>query len=122
MSDAVVDVVQAQLDAYNAKDLDALLATYADNARQYLYPAELVAEGHAAIRARMALRLAEPDLHARLLRREVFGNVVIDDEIVTRNFPEGRGTVRMTMLYRVADGRIQDASTIMGEVVMETGR
>ena len=118
MNQRPADIVQAQLDAYNAKNLDALLATYAEDARQYLYPAELVAEGHAAIRERMALRLAEPDLHAKLLRREVFGNVVIDDEIVTRNFPEGRGTVHMTMIYRVENGRIQDASTIMGEVVM----
>lgn len=112
-------VVQAQLDAYNARDIDALLATYAEDASMYLYPATLTAQGHAVIRERMSVRFAEPDLHARLLKRVVLGNVVIDDEIVTRNFPEGRGTVAMTMIYRVTDGRIQDASVIMGPAVLD---
>lgn len=112
-------VVQAQLDAYNARDIDALLATYAADASMYLYPATLVAQGHAAIRERLSLRFSEPDLHARLLQRVVLGNVVIDDEIVTRNLAEGRATVAMTMIYRVQDGRIQDASTIMGETVLQ---
>ena len=112
-------VVQAQLDAYNRKDLDALLATYAADACMYAYPATLVAQGHAAIRARMVQRFAEPDLHARLRRRVVLGEVVIDDEIVTRNFPEGRGTQAMTMIYRVSDGRTRDASAIMGEMRLD---
>ena len=31
-----VTVVQTQLDAYNAKDIEALLATYAPDAEQYM--------------------------------------------------------------------------------------
>jgi hypothetical protein len=30
-----LEVVQVQLDAYNAKDIEALLATYSPNAEQY---------------------------------------------------------------------------------------
>lgn len=30
-----LEVVQAQLDAYNAKDIEVLLATYSPNAEQY---------------------------------------------------------------------------------------
>lgn len=112
-------VIQAQLDAYNAKDLDALLGCYASDASMYLYPATLVAQGHDEIRQRMKLRFAEPDLHAQLLRRVVIGEVVIDEEVVTRNFPAGRGKVAMTMIYRVQHGRIVDASTIMGEPQLE---
>lgn len=108
-------VIQAQLDAYNAKNLDALLACYAPDACMYQYPATLVAQGQDEIRQRMKLRFAEPDLHARLLRRVIVGEVVIDEEIVTRNFPSGRGKVAMTMIYRVKNGHIVDASTIMGE-------
>ncbi|UDM15836.1 nuclear transport factor 2 family protein [Vogesella sp. XCS3] len=108
-------VIQAQLDAYNAKNLDALLACYAQDACMYQYPATLVAQGQDEIRQRMKLRFAEPDLHAQLLRRVVVGEVVIDEEVVTRNFPAGRGKVAMTMIYRVQNGRIVDASTIMGE-------
>ena len=100
-------VVQRQLDAYNARDLDALLATYAPDARQYELPATLLATGHAAMRPRFAARFQEPDLHARLLQRAVMGNIVIDHETVTRNFPEGRGEVDLVAIYEVVDGLIR---------------
>ena len=38
-------VVQAQLDAFNARDLDALLATYAPDAQQYVLHGALLAQG-----------------------------------------------------------------------------
>jgi hypothetical protein len=100
-------VVQRQLDAYNARDLDALLATYAPDARQYALPATLLATGHAEMRPRFAARFQEPDLHAHLLRRVVMGNIVIDHETVTRNFPEGRGQVDLVAIYEVVDGLIR---------------
>jgi hypothetical protein len=100
-------VVQRQLDAYNARDLDALLATYAPDARQFELPAKLLATGHAEMRPRFAMRFEEPDLHARLLQRAVMGNIVIDHEEVSRNFPEGRGKVDLVVIYEVADGLIR---------------
>jgi hypothetical protein len=103
-------IVQRQLDAYNARDIDALLATYAPDARQYEHPATLLATGAADMRARMAVRFAEPNLHARLLQRVVMGNIVIDHEEVTRTFPEGTGRVDMVAIYEVVDGKIQSAS------------
>ena len=108
-------VVQAQLDAYNAKDLDALMLTYAPDAQQFVLHGELLAQGHDQMRPRYALRFSEPDLHARLLSRTVIGNVVTDLEIVTRNFPEGKGTVEMLCVYEVVDGRIVRASFATGE-------
>ena len=86
-------VVQAQLDAYNAKDIDALLATYAPDAEQYVLHGELLARGHEQMRARFLARFAEPNLHARLLSRTVIANVVADLELIERTFPEGPGTV-----------------------------
>jgi hypothetical protein len=103
-------VVQRQLDAYNARDLDALLATYADDACQFEHPAKLSARGAVQIRERMAVRFQEPDLHARLVQRVVMGNMVIDHEVVTRNLPQGRGTVELVAIYEVRDGKIQSAS------------
>jgi hypothetical protein len=108
-------VVQAQLDAYNAKDLDALMATYAPDAQQFALHGALLAQGHEQIRPRYQERFAEPELHARILNRSVLGNFVTDLEIVTRNFPEGRGTVEMLCVYEVADGRILRASFATGE-------
>lgn len=108
-------VVQAQLDAYNAKDLDALMATYAPDAQQFALHGALLAQGHDQIRPRYEARFVEPDLHARLLSRTVLGNFVTDLEIVTRNFPEGKGTVEMLCVYEVVDGRIVRASFATGE-------
>ena len=108
--DSPAAVVQRQLDAYNARDIDALLATYAPDARQFQHPGKLIASGAAEMRERMAQRFAEPDLHARLMQRVVMGNVVIDHEEVTRNFPEGTGTVEMVAVYEVVDGKIASAS------------
>lgn len=108
-------VVQAQLDAYNAKDIDALLQTYAPDAQQFTLHGELLAQGHAQMRARYLARFAEPDLHAKLLSRVVVGHVVTDAELVTRNFPEGRGTLEMLCVYEVVNGRIQNASFVLGQ-------
>lgn len=99
-------VVQRQLEAYNARDLDALMATYADDVEHFEFPSAPVAKGAAEVRSRLAIRLAEPDLHARLLSRTVMNEFVIDHEIVTRNFPEGIGTVEMFAIYEVRGGRI----------------
>ena len=109
------ELIQRQLDAYNAKDADAWLATYAKDAQQFVLHGELLAAGHAAIRSRILIRFSEPDLHAELLQRTVMGPIVVDYERITRNFPEGRGTVDMLCIYEVADGLIQKASFAMGE-------
>ena len=107
-------VVQRQLDAYNAKDLGAWLATYAPDATQYQHPATLLASGHAEIRARMQARFSEPNLHARLISRSVMGRLVVDHEVVTRNFPAGPGTAALVCIYSVERGLIQSASFASG--------
>lgn len=43
------------------------------------------------------------------------GNFVVDHELITRNFPEGRGTIEMLCVYEVVDGYIQRASFALGE-------
>ena len=109
------DVVQRQLDAYNARDVAALVALYADDAELYEHPTTLLARGTAALRERFAVRFhREPNLHAELLHRVVAGDLVIDHELVTRDFPEGPGTLELTMIYEVKAGRIARAWTIAG--------
>jgi hypothetical protein len=107
-------VVQRQLDAYNDKNIEALLATYAPDAELYEHPCVLLAKGTDALRERFLARFREPDLHAALLRRIVTGNFVIDHEWVTRNFPDGRGTLELTMIYEVKSARIARAWMIVG--------
>jgi hypothetical protein len=45
----------------------------------------------------------------------VVGNMVTDVELITRNFPEGKGTIEMLCIYEVIDGRIQRASFAIGD-------
>jgi hypothetical protein len=113
-----LQVVQAQLDAYNAKDIDALLQAYAPDAEQYTLHGALLARGQEQMRQRFLTRFAEPDLQAHLVNRTVMANIVVDYELVTRNFPEGIGTVEMICVYEVAGERIRKASFAVGETRM----
>ena len=106
--------VQRQLDAFNARDLEALLATYADDAEVYEHPSTLIAAGKDALRQRYAARLAEPNLRADLRYRVVLGSKVIDHERVIRTFPEGEGEIDLIMIYEVKAGRIAKAWSIAG--------
>ncbi len=112
-------VVQKQLEAYNARDVEALLRIYHQDAQMFEHPAKLVASGSAELRERFSARFREPDLHAMLRQRIVMGNVVVDHEQVTRNFPEGRGTIELLMIYAVRDGRIAQAWVIGGPRTLE---
>ncbi len=107
-------VVQRQLDAYNAHDLGALVAAYADDARLYEHPATLLASGSDQLRERFAPRLREPNLHAQLLGRMVMGRFVVDHERVTRTFPEGSGTIELMATYEVRDSKIVNAWFLTG--------
>ena len=107
-------VVQKQLDAYNAHDVEALLAVYAIDARLFEHPATLLAEGAVELRERFSQRFQEPRLYALLLKRIVMGNFVVDHELVTRSFPEGPGTVQLLATYEVLDGRIANAWFLTG--------
>lgn len=112
-------VVQAQLDAYNAKDIEAFMRCWAEDAQVFAHPDTLLADGAAAIRVRHLARFQEPNLFGRLISRmsveDAAGATVVDREIVTRTFPEGPGRVDVIAIYRVAAGRITRAWFAMGE-------
>ena len=75
---------QRQLDAYNARDLERFIQEYTETVEVYRLP-----ESKPVIVGRLALaahyrdnRFNLPDLHAELVNRMVFGNKVIDQEVV----------------------------------------
>jgi hypothetical protein len=115
-------VVQRQLDAYNARDVEALLEIYAEDAQLFEHPAALIASGSAALRERFAARFEEPNLHATLLNRIVMGPVVVDHELVRRTFPEGAGTIELIMTYEVHDGRIARSWSIVGPKTLDSDK
>lgn len=108
-----VDIVQRQLNAYNARDLDAFVATYHPDARFYVFPDTLLGEGHAGMREVYGRMFAETlNLHAHVPRRIAMGNYVIDEEVVTGQ-PDG-ATIHATAIYEVRDGLIARVWFIQG--------
>jgi len=75
---------QRQLDAYNAHDLERFVAEYTEDVEVFVLPdAKPVSVGKAALAAHYRdNRFNLPELHATLVNRMVFGNKVIDQEIV----------------------------------------
>jgi hypothetical protein len=112
-------VIAQQLDAYNARDIDAFMAAWRDDAEFYTHPNELLARGLAEIRARHEIRFKEPDLYGKLIGRVSVGNLVVDREVMTRNFPEGRGTVDVLAIYEVQAGKIARAWFKLGTPTLD---
>lgn len=108
-------IIQRQLDAYNAKDIETFMACWAADAKIYAHPETLLAEGEAAIRARHEIRFREPNLFGRLVQRMSVGSTVVDREVVTRTFPEGPGRLDVIAIYELAGGKIARAWFVTGE-------
>jgi hypothetical protein len=113
-------VVQRQLDAYNAHDVEALAATYADHAEQFEHPCTLLARGLASLRQRWIERFKDPLLYAELLKRTVMGHMVIDHESVRSTFPTGPGKTELIAIYEVQEGKIAKAWFIVGAKTLES--
>jgi hypothetical protein len=111
--------VQMQLEAYNAKNIDAFMEWWADDCDYYAFPSTLLAKGVADIKARHIERFKEPNLFGKLLSRSVVGNLVVDYETVTRTFPEGAGAVDVICIYEIANGKIAKAWFKMGEASLD---
>jgi hypothetical protein len=112
---AAEEIVQKQLDAYNARDMEAFLATYADNVELYGFPSTALTRGKEELRKRYALRFADTILHAIIVKRIVMGNVVVDHERIRITLPEGPGVMEATVIYEVRDGKIARSTLIFGE-------
>jgi hypothetical protein len=99
-------VVQRQFDAYNAKDMEAFLATYAPAVEMRDLPSnDLLRSGHDELRAFYETRFSNANLRAELVARSVLGNMVVDTERLT-GFDDGR-VLEIVAINEVRDGLIQ---------------
>lgn len=107
-------IVDRQLQAYNARDLAAYCALFADEAviRQFDGP-EPIARGIDAIRRHYRARFDNPRLHCTVKSRIEFGPYVIDHEQVAGLAPN---TVELAAVYEVRDGLIQSVHFIRSGV------
>lgn len=100
------DVAQAQLDAYNAQDLDAHCAYFSDDVKIADLNGAVSLEGLTAYRARYAKVFADfPENKAVLVSRIAIGHVVIDHERVSRS--SASEPFEVAAIYTIADGKIQ---------------
>ena len=100
-----VDVVQEQLEAYNARDLDRFAATYSEDITIYRMPATGPAiVGQAQLRETYRKRFASAGLHATILNRIATGDKVIDHERVVGI---EAGPVEAIAVYQVGGGLIR---------------
>jgi uncharacterized protein (TIGR02246 family) len=102
---SAAEIVQRQLEAYNAQDLDAFCATYADDCVIADLNGAATQAGISDIRARYSKTFAEyPKNRAWVEHRMALGDVVIDHEKGARS-PEGP-FFEALVVYTVKNGRI----------------
>lgn len=97
-------LVQQQLNAYNARNIEAFLAPYSDTVVIYDISGEEMMRGKQAMRdsySRMFNNV--PELHCKLVNRMVLNNTVIDQEYVT-GFNEI--PLRAIAIYKIENGKI----------------
>ena len=101
---SAVDVVQRQVEAYNAQDLDAFCACFAEDCVIADLNGAVTQQGKSAIRARYEQMFAQfPENRARIVNRMAVGDVVIDHEDITRS-PDLR--INAVAIYTVKNGLI----------------
>lgn len=96
-------LVQQQLNAYNAHNLEAFLQPYAEDVEIYKLPATLETKGKDAMRKNYEFIEKVPNLHCRIVNRIVEGNIVVDHEEVKF----GNRTIRAVAIYEVENGKIK---------------
>ena len=104
--DTAEAIVQRQLEAYNAHDIDAFVATYADDVQLFELPDKVLMRGAAQLRERYAERFRDTLLHADIVNRIAIGDTVVDHERVRLTLPQGPSTVEAIAIYQVRDGKI----------------
>lgn len=106
--DSVIDetplnVVQRQVNAYNAHDLETFLSFYSDTAVIYNFPGKPLAKGKEEIRRLYTFLGRDTGLHVSITNRTVVGNKVFDHESATMS---GRNLGEGMVIYYVYDHRI----------------
>lgn len=96
-------IVQRQVNAYNARDIDTFLEVYADDIEIFNFPNEPGSKGKEMLRGRFSKMFERvPNLYCEIKKRIVIGNKVIDREHI--RFGDQYSDV--VAIYEIEDGRI----------------
>lgn len=101
-------VVQRQVEAYNARDLDAFLACYAEDIEIFDLPNREPSMSGKEMLVGPYQKLFDqnPELNAEIKSRRVFDSFVVDEEFVTgaAKYPDG---LRACAIYQVVNDKIR---------------
>lgn len=98
------ELAQQQLEAYNARDIEAFLIPYAEDVEAYNFPDKLLFKGKEAMRKSYAQIFKEvTNLHCEVKSRMVQGNIVIDKE----NIQFGNITINAIAIYHIENNKIK---------------
>ncbi len=100
---AAFDPVEAQLTAYNARDVDAFLACYTADCVIEDGEGNRMMAGHAEMRPRYRVLFdGSPNLHCVVVHRTRIGDYVLDEEAITGRLPGTQPEVRRALaIYRL---------------------
>jgi hypothetical protein len=100
-------IAQAQLDAYNKRDLKAFIDLFADDVCIYNFSdGSKTIEGKAACEVFYKNMFAlSPQLHSTLMNRIVFDNKAFDHESITGRFGNTEA-YEVVMIYEIRDEKI----------------
>lgn len=100
------DVVQQQVNAYNARDIEALMATYSPGIKIYYHPDTLFCSGLEELKQRsQAFFDSNPNLHVETINRIVMGSFVITRDKLTGL--ANNQVYNSASIYKVQDGLIR---------------
>ncbi len=104
-SPAPIDVVQTQVDAYNAHNPEAFIATYSPDAEIRDLTQGQTLHSTAEMRPIWEGRFAaHPKTHVEIVNRIVVGEFIVDHEHIT-GLADG-STIEAVVMYRVQNGQI----------------
>jgi uncharacterized protein (TIGR02246 family) len=102
------DIVDAQIDAYRARDVERFLSHYADDVSVVMFDGTVMFGSKDAMRAAYGKMFADsPDLHVTIGGRVTAGEFVVDEEHLS-GFHVGDMPTKMTAvaIYRITGGKI----------------
>ena len=99
------DLVQQQVNGYNARNIDAFLAPYAEDVEIYRFPNTLISKGKTKmIDTYKKLFEKTPDLHCEIVNRIINGNTIIDHERIT-GF-SNKSIIKTVAVYKIEHHKI----------------
>ena len=109
VSESPEAIVQRQVNAYNARNIDAFLDTYADAIELYDFHSNSPDKGKETMRKNYGEMFKQtPNLYCEIEKRIVIGNKIIDKEKVRA----GKEIVHAVAVYEVEKGKIKKVTFI----------